>query len=100
MGVFTSEKMSAEKPGLRALVSAAMLGGIITVWFQVIEKSPERERRASPGVCESERLACFERDSPRRRGGFSVITFVPRYLHAGNWVGVFKPTTRSRPRLG
>ena len=40
------------------------------------------------------------RHPPRRRGGFSVITFVPRYLHAGNLVGAFRPTTRSRPRLG
>ena len=37
---------------------------------------------------------------PRRRCGFSVITFVPRYLHGGNGVVTFRPTTRSRPRLG
>ena len=30
----------------------------------------------------------------------SIITFVPRYLHARNGVCVFRPTTRSRPRLG
>ena len=60
--------MSAEKAGLRALVSAAMLGGIITVRFRVIEKSPGRERRASPGVCE--RLAFFERDPPPEAGWF------------------------------
>ena len=37
---------------------------------------------------------------PRRSFGFSVITFVPRYLHGPNGVVVFRPTTRSRPRLG
>ena len=37
---------------------------------------------------------------PRRRCGFSVMAFVPRYLHAGNGAVAFRPTTRSRPRLG
>ena len=37
---------------------------------------------------------------PRHWGVFSVITFVPRYLHAANGVCAFRPTTRSRPRLG
>ena len=34
---------------------------------------------------------------PRWRFVFSVITFVPRYLHGGNGVVVFRPTTRSSP---
>ena len=36
---------------------------------------------------------------PRARGGFSVITFVPRYLHEQKRAGAFRSTARSRPRL-
>ena len=32
--------------------------------------------------------------------GFGNNYFVPRYLQGGNGVCVFRPTTRSRPRLG
>ena len=44
--------------------------------------------------------ACYWHGHPRARGGFSIITFVPRYLHGQNGVVTFRPTTRSRPRLG
>ena len=38
--------------------------------------------------------------NPRRCFGFSLITFVPRSLHGEKRAGAFRPTTRSRPRLG
>ena len=37
---------------------------------------------------------------PRRWGGFSLITLVPRRLHEEKRVVAFRPTTRSGPRLG
>ena len=42
----------------------------------------------------------FQLNTPPCAGWFSVITFVPRYVHASNGVCIFRPTTRSRPRLG
>ena len=60
------------------------------------------------GACQIHRPGFPKRAPPavwyvvhtRTWGGFSVIALVPRYLHAQNGGCVFRPTTRSRPRLG
>ena len=47
---------------------------------------------------------CPERElpvlHPRRSFSFSLITLLPRHLHGPKRVVAFRPTTRSRPRLG
>ena len=40
------------------------------------------------------------RQPPWRRGGFSLMAFIPRYLRAADRAVAVRPTTRSRPRLG
>ena len=54
-----------------------------------------------PNKTKKKALAWAKRTTPPGGGlFFSRITFVPRYLHGRNLVGVFRPTTRSRPWLG
>ena len=60
--------------------------------------SNKKKRAYRPPCSGSERSEVSAH--PRSRGGFSLITFVPRYPHAANSACVFRPTTRSRPRLG
>ena len=58
--------------------------------------------KTRPGRASRRPRAMRERGAihPRARGGFSVITFVPRHLHAQSGVRIFRPTTRSHHRLG
>ena len=69
--------------------------------FKIGKHPPAPQKTASEGrTALREHATTNPSRPPWRRGGFPVITFVPRYLHAQKRVGAFRPTTRSRPRLG
>ena len=62
-----------------------------------LSRSSRRQPRHTPPTT---RRPASAPEHPRRRLFFSVITSVPRYLHGRKRAGAFRPTTRSRPRLG
>ena len=81
---YNSQATALHSPSLwRSHTSRSRRGNAVALWCVDLRVSTSRSLRGRP--------------HPRRRCGFSVITFVPRYLHGGSGVVTFRPTTRRCP---